>query len=41
MRARLIKKKIETERFKKQEQQDVRVKEIKKQIGQYLLASIK
>lgn len=41
MRAKLIKKKIEAERLKKDEINDRRVREIKKQIGQYLLASIK
>lgn len=41
MRQRLIKKKIEAERLKKEEQNDKRVQQVKKQIGQYLLAQIK
>lgn len=41
MRQRLIKKKIETERLKKEEQQEIRVLAVKKQIGKYLLVSIK
>ena len=40
MRQRLIKKKIETERLKKEEQQEIRVLAVKKQIGKYLLVSI-
>ena len=40
MRQRLIKKKIETERRKKEEQQEIRVLAVKKQIGKYLLVSI-
>ena len=39
MRQRLIKKKIETERLKKEEQQEIRVLAVKKQIGKYLLVS--
>jgi hypothetical protein len=37
MRQRLIKKKIEQERLKKDEEQEKRVQDLKKQIGKYLL----
>lgn len=41
MRKRLIKKKIEAERLKKEEEQEKRVQAVKKQIGSYLLAKIR
>jgi hypothetical protein len=41
MRQRLIKKKVEQERFKKEEEQQKRVDELKRQIGKYLLQAIK
>lgn len=41
MRQRLIKKKIEKERFKKEEEQQKRVQDLKRQIGKYLLQAIK
>jgi|Laugresu1bdmlbdd_1035124.scaffolds.fasta_scaffold42396_1 hypothetical protein len=41
MRQRLIKKKIEVQRLKKEEEQQKRVDLIKKQIGKFLLAHIK
>jgi hypothetical protein len=41
MRQRLIKKKVEQERFKKEEEQQNRVEDLKRQIGKYLLQAIK
>ena len=41
MRQKLIKKKIEQERLKKEEESQKRVNDLKKQIGKYLLSAIK
>ena len=40
MRQKMIRRKIETQRLKKEEEQDLRVQQLKKQIAKFLLAAI-
>jgi hypothetical protein len=40
MRQKMIRRKIEAERLKKEEEQDKRVQQLKKQIGRFLLTAI-
>ena len=40
MRQKMIRRKIESERLKKEENQDKRIQQMKKQIGKFLLTAI-